>query len=130
MEGAAHTERIVLCVVLGVGEGGGGLTFLGVEEEEGLVEGDGVVILRRRRRVVTWHGLDDEGHESSNEESGEKASQDVAEELAAADHASKVHILLLLLLGRAQEPALLSLLQPLKCRPIHVQVAAAIVIRG
>lgn len=89
------------------------LTFLGIEEEEGLVEGDGVVVGRRRPGLVGRNGLGDDDRQGDEEEGGGDAPQRPLEGLAAADYAAEVNVLALLLLVvlRPEEPALLGLVE-------------------
>ena len=86
-------------------------TTLGVEEHKGLVEGEGVVIRRSVRVVMTRHGLDDEGNETGEEASHQNRSDRPDEDLTADNDATQIHILFLLLLSRSQQPALLCLVQ-------------------
>jgi len=85
--------------------------FLGVEEEEGLVEGDGVVVGRGWLVVVAGDGFDDEGDEAGEEGADGESAECPDEELAADDDAAKIYVpfLLLFLFSGAQEPALLCL---------------------
>lgn len=89
-----------------------GHTSLGVEEHEGLVECESVVIRRRVRVFVAGNSLDDEGYESGEERRDEQCSDRPYEDLAADNDATQIHVLLLLLLPRrTQKPALLGLVQ-------------------
>ena len=75
------------------------------------MEGEGVVIRRSVRAVMTGHGLDDEGNETDEEASDENRSDGPEEDLTADNDAAEIDILFLLLLSRSQEPALLSLVE-------------------
>lgn len=111
-------------------------TSLGIEEHEGLVEGERVVVGRGAGRVVARHRLDDEGDETGEEAASDDGADGPEEELAADDNASEIDILLLLLplVARPrQEPALLRLVQlprgGRQRRPVQVHVPAPLVVR-
>lgn len=108
------------------------VTSLAVEEHEGLVEGEGVVVRGWMGMVVAWHHLDDEGDEAGQEGRDKQSAHRPDEDLAADDDAAQIHVLLLLLLAGAQQPALLGLVQrPRQRRPVQVlQIAAAVVVCG
>lgn len=96
------------------------------------MQGLGVVVGRRRRVVVARHRLYDEGDEAGDEAAGDDRSDRPNEDLAADDDASEIHVLLLLLLAWAEQPALLRLVQrPRQSRPVQVlQVPAPVVVGG
>ena len=73
------------------------LTFLGVEEEERLVQRLCVLIGRRRAGLLVWDGLGDDDGEADEDESGDDAPQGPPQDLALDDDASEVHVLVLLL---------------------------------
>lgn len=95
------------------GKRSNGHTFLGVEEEEGLVKGKSVVVGGRRAGLVAGHRLGDDDGESDEEEEEDEGPKGPLEEPALAHDAPQIDVLLLLapLLLRPQQPALLHLVQ-------------------
>lgn len=88
-------------------------TFLSVEEEEGLVKGNGVIVRRRRVGVVLGQSFGDDDGEGDDEESDDNTPEGILEGLLAADDAAQVNVLVLLPLRRAEQPALLRLVEVL-----------------
>lgn len=78
------------------------VTSLGVEEHEGLVEGEGVIVRGIMGMVVPRHRLHDEGDEPGQKGRDEQRADCPDKDLAADDDAAQIHVLLLLLLARAQ----------------------------
>ena len=107
-------------------------TSLGVEEHEGLVKSESVVIRRSVVVLMARDSLDDESDKTSEESRDEQGANCPNEDLTADDDAAQIHILLLLLLPRwSQKPALLGLIQRPRWqrRPIEVlKVPAPIVV--
>lgn len=75
------------------------------------MKGNGVIIRRRVLMVMSRDSLNDKGNEASNESREEKGSNGPDEDLAAHNDATQIHVLLLLLFGGSEEPALLCLVQ-------------------
>lgn len=107
------------------------LTFLGIEEHESLIQRNSIIIRRRRAVVVAGDGLDNKCDKPNEETGGQNGPHRPKKDLAADDDATQIHVLLLLLLAWAQQPALLRLVQrPRHRRPVEVvQVAAPVVVR-
>lgn len=105
---------------------------MAVEEHESLVEGEGVVVRGGMGMVVARHHLDDEGDEAGQEGRDEQSAHRPDKDLAADDDAAQIHVLLLLLLAGAQQPALLGLVErPRQRCPVQIlQIAAAVVVCG
>lgn len=109
------------------------LTTLSIEEHEGFVEGEGVVIRRWVVVAVARHHLHDKGDEASQQSGKDDNSEGPLEYLPAYNYATQVHVfLLLLLLRRAQQPALLRLIQrPRQRRPVQLlQIPAPLLVSG
>jgi len=108
------------------------LTSLGVEEHQGLVKGERVVVGRRVFVVVARDRVHDKRDESGEECGEENRAHGPYEDLAADDDAAEIHVLLLLLFAGSQEPTLLRLVQgPRQRRPVQVlQVPAPLLLRG
>lgn len=113
-------------------EGSQLLTSLGIEEHEGLAEGERVVVGRRMFVVVARDGVHNKRDESGKECGEENRADGPYEDLAADDDAAEIHVLLLLLFAGTQEPTLLRLVQgPRQRRPVQVlQVPAPLLLRG
>lgn len=99
---------------------------MGVEEEESLAKGKGVVVGRRRAGLVAGHRLGDDNGEGDDGEEEEEGPESPLEEPALAHDAPQIHVLVLdapLLLG-SQKPALLHLVQA----PTGLAVVVVVVI--
>lgn len=97
------------------------------------MEGLGVLVGRRRRRVVVGHRLHDQHYKADEEADAENGADRPEEVLAADDHATEVDVALLRLAGisgAGKEPALLGLIQrPRQRRPVQVlQVPAPVIV--
>ncbi|URE02638.1 hypothetical protein MUK42_29279 [Musa troglodytarum] len=87
--------------------------------------------------MMVGDGLDDEGDQAGERRSGDDGANGPQEDLAADDEATQIHVLLLLLAlvpGPSEEPALLSLVQlpgsHRQRRAVQIEVAAAVIIGG
>lgn len=87
------------------------LTFLGIKEEEGFVEGKSVIIRRRRRRLMLWNGFDNDDRKCNHHGSYDKWPNTPFQNLAAAYYATQVHVLGILHIRRSQKPASLCIIQ-------------------
>ena len=88
------------------------LTFLGVEEEERLAQRLGVLVRRRRAGSPAGDGIGDDDGEADDDEAGGEAPERPPQDLALDDDAAEVDVPVLLLgRRRAQQPALLRLVQ-------------------
>lgn len=85
---------------------------MSVEEEEGLVKGNGVIIRRRRAGVALGQRYGDDSGQGEYEEGDDDSPDRILEGLLATHDAPQVNVLFLLpLRRRAQQPALLRLVQ-------------------
>uniref|UniRef100_A0A0A9DM86 Uncharacterized protein n=1 Tax=Arundo donax TaxID=35708 RepID=A0A0A9DM86_ARUDO len=109
--------------------------FLGVEEEERLVEGLGVLIVGRRAGLLVGDRLGDDDGETDKDEGADEGPEGPPEDLALDDDAAEVDVPVLLLgLRRAKQPALLRLVQlvvllPRQRAAVQVHVPAVVVLR-
>ena len=95
----------------------------------------GVLIGRRRAGLLVGDGLGDDDGEADEDEGADDAPEGPPQELALDDDAAEVDVLVLLLgLRRAEQPALLRLVQlvvllPRQRAAVQVHVAAVVVLR-
>lgn len=97
---------------------------MGIEEKKSFVEGDSVIVWRRRWRVAVGQGFGNDDGKCNHKESNNKRPNGILEHLAAANYATQVYIFLLILVALmiwTQQPTLLCLIQmTMLLLPFHV----------